>query len=62
MKLSRRIVILGALIVASAAYAYGATCPIDNLGMVFTGKARTEMGKLLYEYRCPSGHVTWVVQ
>lgn len=45
-----------------SAVAASVTCPIDNTGMIFTGKTRVEMGKLLHEYRCPVGHTTWVVQ
>ena len=37
-------------------------CPIDGSGMYFTGKTKTVSGKLLYEYKCPQGHISWVVQ
>lgn len=53
---------MAALAFAASAYAWGMSCPIDSMGMYFTGNTRIEMGKLLYEYKCPSGHVTWVVQ
>lgn len=46
----------------STAVAASVTCPIDNMSMIFTGKTRVEMGKMLYEYKCPTGHVTWIVQ
>lgn len=36
-------------------------CPIDGMSMYFTGKTKTEMGKLLKQYKCASGHITWVV-
>jgi hypothetical protein len=49
--------------ICASAFAYAAVnCPIENFSMYFTGKTRTEMGKLLYEYKCPNGHVTWIVQ
>ena len=38
------------------------TCPIDNFTMSWTGRSKTDSGKMLHEYKCPSGHVTWVVQ
>jgi hypothetical protein len=48
--------------VAAVAYATGVSCPIDEQNMYFTGKTKTEMGKMLYEYKCSSGHIAWVVQ
>jgi hypothetical protein len=55
--------LIAALLLASGlAVASSVTCPIDNMGMHFTGNTRVEMGKMLYEYKCPSGHRTWVVQ
>lgn len=62
MKTKSKIVIAAlGLAFAAAAYA-NYNCPIDSSSMYFTGKTRTEMGKLLYEYKCASGHVSWVVQ
>ena len=63
MKLSRRLSIAIALVsVAVGAFAVSATCPIDNLSMMWTGKTRVEMGKMLYEVKCLNGHTSWVVQ
>lgn len=50
------------IVLTGIMYMNGVECPLDNMSMYFTGKTRTEMGKMLYEYKCPSGHVTWVVQ
>lgn len=48
---------------AALAYAAGTYyCQLDNTAMYFTGKSRTEYGKLLYQYKCPNGHIAWVVQ
>ena len=63
MKLSRRLTIAATLVcVAAGAFAVSATCPIDNLSMMWTGKTRVEMGKMLYEVKCVQGHTSWVVQ
>jgi hypothetical protein len=29
--------------------------------MIWTGKTKTEMGKIAKLYRCPSGHEYWIV-
>ena len=50
------------VVIAGACYAAVVICPIDNSTMYFTGKTTTEMGKMLWEYKCPSGHKSWVVQ
>ena len=47
---------------AALAYAASVKCPIDKYDMYFTGKTRTEMGKMLYQYKCPNGHIYWIVQ
>jgi hypothetical protein len=58
-----KIVVLGlAVCGAIAAYAAFVKCPIDGLNMTWTGKTRTEMGRLLNEHKCPNGHVSWIVQ
>lgn len=58
-----RLLVIGVVVAtAFAVYAAFVNCPIDNMSMYFTGKTTTEMGKLLYQYKCPNGHVTWVVQ
>lgn len=54
--------ILLVLTVAIAAYAQSVTCPIDRMSMYFTGNTQVEMGKLLYEYKCPNDHITWIVK
>lgn len=53
------IIVLG---LATIVYAASVNCPIDSMSMYFTGNTRTEMGKLLYEYKCPNSHTAWVVQ
>ena len=63
MKTRSKLLISSAFIaLAAIAYAATVTCPIDKGGMYFTGKTTTEMGKLLYQYKCPNGHTTWVVK
>jgi hypothetical protein len=60
---TRAKVLIGAIAIMFASSVYAAvTCPIDNFDMYFTGKSKTEMGKLLYQYKCASGHITWFVQ
>lgn len=34
-------------------------CQYDGYNMFFTGKTKTEWGKLLKEYKCPAGHTEW---
>lgn len=34
-------------------------CQYDGSTMMWTGKTKTEWGKLLKEYKCPAGHVEW---
>lgn len=50
------------LLSAVAAYALGVSCPIDGMSMIFTGKTQSDSGKILQEYKCPRGHVQWVIQ
>lgn len=54
--------IIAAIAACIATAALAAACPIDGLDMVFTGTTKTVDGKLLYQHRCPKGHVTWIVQ
>ena len=62
MKLRSKILVAAVIIAASvAAYAASVKCPIDNFDMYFTGKTKSEMGKLLQEHKCANGHVAWVV-
>lgn len=35
-------------------------CPSCDMTMYFTGKVKSEYGKMLYLYSCPSGHYYWV--
>jgi hypothetical protein len=35
------------------------TCPIDDMAAYFTGTTRVVDGTLLYQYRCPRGHIMW---
>jgi hypothetical protein len=60
--MSRLIGTIAALAFAGVAVASSVSCPIDDMSMYFTGKTRTVDGKLLYQYKCPRGHTTWVVQ
>jgi hypothetical protein len=62
MTFKNRIFIAIALALSGLAIAASVQCPIDNMNMVFTGQTKSEGGKLLYQYRCPSGHTTWVVK
>ena len=34
-------------------------CQYDGSAMMWTGKTKTEWGKLLKEYKCPAGHIEW---
>ena len=54
------VLILLLVVLVGTAWAYN--CGICNMGMYFTGRTQTEWGKLLYEYRCPVGHVWWIVK
>lgn len=36
-------------------------CPLCAGNMIWTGKTKTEWGKLTYEMKCPSGHISWEV-
>jgi hypothetical protein len=52
-----------AALAVAVALAFGSvTCPLDDMMMIWTGQTRSAWGKLLYEYRCPAGHASWVVQ
>ena len=53
---------IAALLFVAVAVAADVTCPIDDFAMYFTGKTKVVSGKMLLQYRCPSGHITWVVQ
>ncbi len=61
-KILKPLFVVAAMAVAAAAYAASVNCPIDKMSMYFTGTTTTEMGKLLYQYKCPNGHTTWVVK
>lgn len=37
----------------------GNACQYDGSSMYFTGKTKSEWGKLLKEYKCPYGHAAW---
>jgi hypothetical protein len=36
-------------------------CPLCSSTMIWTGKTQTEWGKLVYEMKCSSGHISWEV-
>lgn len=55
------LIVISVVLFSAIAYA-SVTCPIDRMSMYFTGKTTTEMGKLLYEHKCPNGHTTWIVK
>lgn len=59
---AKTVAVIALILASAAALADTEYCPIDNLGMYFTGKTRSESGRLLYEYKCPRGHTTWVGQ
>ena len=50
------------IVLAATVYAEWIKCPIDSLVMTWTGKTRTEMGKMLHQYKCVNGHIQWIVQ
>lgn len=64
----RRTVLITAvfLLICSLAvglYAQAVKCPIDDSGAYFTGKVKSEAGKVLWLYKCAGfGHEFWVVQ
>jgi hypothetical protein len=61
MKRIKNIVLLVVFLACAAwAYATSLKCSIDNFNLYFTGKTRTEMGKLLYEHKCATGHTYWL--
>lgn len=49
------------LLTALAVYAFGPQCPLCNGSMMWTGKTQFEYGKMLKQYRCPAGHIFWMV-
>jgi hypothetical protein len=53
---------LALMLTTAVVFAFGMECPIDGNTMMWTGKTRFEYGKMLKEYRCPAGHVSWVVE
>lgn len=65
MKKRRIFILTSGLILLSAicVFALGfKNCPIDGSSMMWTGRTEVEMGKMLKEYKCPMGHVSWVVE
>lgn len=57
---ARRLVLLSLLALPALA-ADTPRCPIDELHMWFTGETKTDSGKLLMKYKCPKGHLVWVI-
>lgn len=47
------------IVLSSAAYAAGVTCPADRLSMHFTGNTQVVSGTLPKEYRCAQGYTAW---
>jgi hypothetical protein len=41
-------------------YNSGPKCQYDNMNLIFTGETKTDWGKLLKKYQCPSGHEYWL--
>ena len=60
MKKSILIIVI-VMIVSVIVFAQTYRCQYDNNSMIWTGKTKTEYGKLTKEYRCPAGHFYWVV-
>jgi len=52
------VILLLLVVIVTIAYA-ALKCPICGLSMYWTGKTDVEWGKLMYQYRCPAGHVYW---
>lgn len=51
-----------ALLLAVSVWA-SPVCSIDDSGMYFTGKTRSEWGKLLFQHKCfIGGHIYWLTQ
>jgi hypothetical protein len=53
------IVCLLLLLLALPIVAGNVICPIDDMAAYFTGTTRVIDGTLLYQYRCPRGHILW---
>jgi hypothetical protein len=47
------------LLLAFPIVAGNVICPIDDFVAYFTGTTRVVDGTLLYQYRCPRGHIMW---
>ena len=60
-KTLKRVALL--LAVAGALFAFNVDCPIDGSSAYFTGTTKVDQatGKLLYEHKCPRGHVFWAL-
>lgn len=61
---TRRAILLGLILaLAGVLGAFQVQCPVDGFGAYFTGRTRVDpvTGKLLQEYKCPNGHLFWVV-
>ena len=56
----KHLLLLGVLLL-SLASAF-VKCPIDDSGAYFTGRTETISGHLMYEYKCPQGHLFLVRQ
>jgi len=54
--------LIQSLLLSMMLSAFGATCPVDSMQAYFTGRTQTMSGRLMYEYRCPSGHTFLVRQ
>ena len=52
--------ILVALSVMCGVASASEKCASCNGSMYFTGKTKTDWGKLFYMYKCPSGHAWWI--
>lgn len=50
------------LLLAATAYATSLKCSIDDMMLMWTGKTKTEWGKLLYEHKCVNNHYYWLTQ
>ena len=60
-KLVVSIVLLAIAALIAFAVPNNKKCALCNNTMIWTGKSKTEWGKLVYEMKCPIGHISWEV-
>jgi predicted RNA-binding Zn-ribbon protein involved in translation (DUF1610 family) len=48
------------ILLSSACFGQGATCPSCSMNMIWTGETKTEWGKMFKLYQCPAQHAYWL--